>query len=305
MSEHGSEHGSEESSDTNQHAESASLPSFIFLISYFLSSRTINSPESFADEATTLLANNRSPGNIFAQDQVGALSPDPAVGAGSALAAWDRAPVEEIKLSTLQRVFSHQQADLALRLLNRKIRIAIDTRYILPTANAIFRSSSRLDFFAAIPRLPGLSVILPPDDIVPPLWWNFKLDLRSPQRPFHFKHGKLGFRPDHASCYIGSTDSLDIWAIFVPEEKLEDDATTLAAGTSFLLPTQLSSKHLRQFYSWILYCLSRIGYPGLHLRADRQYSINIDKNPPNWAFVSDFRYVTFLLPFSPFIDTLV
>jgi len=218
------------------------------------------------------------------------LAPDPAVAAGSALDQWDKAPVEKIKLSTLERVFLHKQADVALRLLNRKIRIAIDPHYILPTSNTIFRSSSRLDFFAAVPRLPGFSVILPPDEAASPSWWNFQLVLRFPQRHFHFKHGKLGFRPDHASCFIGSTDSLDIWAIFVPDDKLEEDATTLPAGSSFSQPTQLSAKHLRQFYSWILYCLSCIGYPGMHLRADRRYSVNIDKNPPNWNFVADFKY---------------
>ena len=243
-----------------------------------------------ADEATTLLANHLSPGQIFAQDQVGTLSLELATGASSALTQWEKTPLEEIKLSTLERIFTHKQADRAQHLLNRKIRIKIDPHYILPTTNTIFRSMSHLDFFAAIPRLPGLSVILPPDDIMPPLWWNFKLDFRSPQRRFHFKHGKLGFRPDHATCYIGSTDSLDIWAIFVPDEKLEDDAKTLPAGSSFSNPTQLSSKHLHQFYSWMLYCLSSIGYPGMHLRSDRRYTVNLDHNRPNWSFVANFRY---------------
>ena len=250
----------------------------------------LTSPEGFADEATSLLANHLAPGHIFAQDQVGALNQDPTTAASSALAQWEKTPLEDIQLSTLERIFTHKQADRAQRLLSRKIRINIDPRYILPSPNALFRSTSRLDFFAAIPQLPGLSVILPPQHIIPPLWWNFKLDLRSPHRHFHFKHGKLGFRPDHATCYIGSTDSLDIWALFVPDEKLDDDAKTLPAGTAFSAPTQLSSKHLRQFYSWLLYCLSSIGYPGMYLRSDRRYAVNLDHNRPNWSFVADFRY---------------
>lgn len=212
-------------------------------------------------------------------------------GAGSALAQWDKAPLEEIPLSTLERIYTLGYSDRALRLLNRKLQIKIDDRYVLPLSKTIFRSSSRLDFFAAVPRLPGLSTILPPENAVPPLWWNFSFDFRTPQRRFHFKHGKLGFHPDRATCYVGSTDSLDIWAVYVPDEKLEDDAQTLPAGRTFNNPTQLSAKHFRQFQSWMLYCLSEIGYPGLHLRSDRRYAINLDQHPPDWSFVPDFKYV--------------
>jgi hypothetical protein len=248
-----------------------------------------------ADDATSLLANHLAPGPIFAQDQVGALSPDLAVGAGSALALWDKTPLEEIRLSVLERICNLGQAARAVHLLNRKIRVKVDPRYVLPVASCLFRSTSRLDFFAAVPSFPGLSVILPPTDIQPPLWWNFKLDFRSPHRAFHYKHGKLGFHPDHATCYIGSSDSLDMWVIFVPDEKLDEDANTLPAGSTFSNPTQLSSKHLRQFLSWIVYCLSLIHYPGIHLQSSRQYSINLDHNPPDWSFVTGFKYVSSLL----------
>jgi hypothetical protein len=186
----------------------------------------------------------------------------------------------------------------ALRLLNRKIRVTINDRYILPSDNAIFSFLSSLDFFAAIPRNPGLSVILPPKNIQTPAWWTFSLDFRHPQRPFHFKHGKLGFRPDQATCYIGSTGSLDIWVIYVLDEKLEEDAKTLPAGSTFTNPSQLSTKHFRQLLSWFLYCLSKINYPGLHLRSDRRYSVNLDHSTPNWSFVADFKSV----PFPPFTE---
>lgn len=259
--------------------------------------RTINSPENLADEATSLLADHLAPGPIFAQDQVGALTPNLAVGAGSALALWDRTPLEEIRLSVLERICTLGQADRAVHLLNRKIRIAIDARYVLPVTDCLFRSTSRLDFFAAVPRFPGLSVILPPAGIQPPVWWNFKLDFRSPHRAFHYKHGKLGFRPDRATCYIGSSDSLDMWVIFVPDEKLDEDATILPAGSTFSDITQLSSRHLRQFLSWMIYCLSLIGYPGIHLRSNRRYSVNLDHNSPDWSFVTGFRYVT-SMPYS-------
>ena len=70
---------------------------------------------------------------------------------------------------------------------------------------------------------------------------------------FHYKHGKLGFHPDCAACYIGSTESIDIWVLFVHEDKPKDDANTLPAGSSFTNPTQLSAKHFHQFLSWMLY----------------------------------------------------
>ena len=222
---------------------------------------------------------------------MGAFTLDPAIGAGAALAQWDNTPLENIRLSTLERVYKHKQADSALRLLNRKIRIKIDSHYILPTRNSIFRSTSYLDFFAAIPREPGLSVILPPQNSSPDSCWNFMLDFCYPHHPFHYKHGKLGFRPDRAACYIGSTDSVDIWVLFVHEDKLEDDSNTLPAGSSFTNPTQLSAKHFCQFLSWMLYCLSSIAYPGLHLRSSRRYAVNLDHNSPNWSFVPDFRNV--------------
>jgi hypothetical protein len=270
------------------------------LSSHSPSFRTVNSPEGFAQLTTTLLTNHLSPGQVFAQDQVGALSSDPVVGAGSALENWDRTEVEEVPLSLLERIYKRKHSDRALRLLNRKLRIRVDDHYVLPVANSIFRLTSRLDFFAAVPRLPGLSVILPPVHVTPPSWWKFTLDFRFPYRHFNFKHGKLGFRPDHACCFIGSTDSLDIWVIFVPDDKLDNDTKTLPAGSTFSKPTQLSPRHLRQFLSWMLFCLSAIKYPGLHLRSNRRYSINLDQNPPNWSFATDFTYASLFYHQTPY-----
>lgn len=115
------------------------------------------------------------------------------MGAGTALAQWEQTPLEEVCLSTLESVFKHKQADRALHLLNCKIRIKIDSHYTLPIHNSIFRSASYLDFFAAIPHEPGLSVILPPDDTPPPSCWNFMLDFCYPQCLFNCKHGNLDF----------------------------------------------------------------------------------------------------------------
>lgn len=157
-------------------------------------------------------------------------------------------------------------------------------------AKALIRAHSRLDFFAAVPRKPGLAVIFPPQPNQDTLFWKFDLNFTQHLRTFKFKHGKLGFRPDNATAHIGSSEALDFWVIYVPEEKLDSDATTLPAGATFTGSSQLSTRHHRQMILFWLYLLSHIGYPGLYVPQNRLYDISLDpKIDANWAFATDFK----------------
>ena len=157
--------------------------------------------------------------------------------------------------------------------------------------SAVYRHTFNLDFFSAVPSQLGFSAILPPEDHIPPISWHFDLDLGHAFRPFNFKHGMLGFSPEHAAMWIGRKESLDIWVIYVREDDLSPDGKHVPAGTSFTRPTQLSSIHNRQFQSWILHLLCGADYPGVYCNPDMQYSINLDGQSADWSFAIGFEYV--------------
>lgn len=214
---------------------------------------------------------------------------DPATLSGASN-EWDNTPTKTIRLRQLKDYVRRKDQWCAAELLNQKLKVKIDDEYILPTSKAIFQHTFALDFFAAIPREPGFSVILPPDDYEPSISWNFDLTLHSPFRPFHMKHGMLHFNPEHATMWLGRKESLDIWCIYAREEDIVDTMSA-KAGKRFTKPTQLSRLHVRFFCSWMLYLLSQTNYPGIYCNEDNIYDINLDGNPTNWHFAIGFKCV--------------
>lgn len=99
-----------------------SFPHFSFfslLISFSSTPTRINSPESFADNVTTLLRNDANPGRLFPQDQVGSFTTQDAIpSTAAAITKWEETPTKTIKLSTLRRIYEGKHADQAIRLLN-------------------------------------------------------------------------------------------------------------------------------------------------------------------------------------------
>lgn len=247
------------------------------------------SPSSLAARVTSLLVDHEDPGEIFAQHQIGGLNIVDAVTLGASREAWDDKPTRIIRLRQLADMYRRKEEQRALELLNKKLQVQIDEEYILPTTRAVFQPTFNLDFFSAVPHEPGFSVVLPPDDYQPPISWNFDLRLDRPFRPFHFKHGMLGFSPESASIWIGRSGSLDIWCLYVREDDLTPGAKLAKAGKTFSSPTQLSRKHLRQFYSWILYLLCQIDYPGIWCNGDELYNVDLEASTADWDFAIGFR----------------
>jgi len=176
-----------------------------------------------------------------------------------------------------------------MELLNKKLEVKIDNEFILPTTRAVFQHTFNLDFFSAVPHEPGFSVVLPPQDYRPPISWNFDIHLNRPYRPFHYKHGMLGFSPESASIWIGRSGSLDIWCIYAREDDLSPGAKLEKAGKTFSSPTQLSRMHLRQFFSWMLYLLRKIEYPGIWCNEADLYKVDLEASTANWDFAIGFQ----------------
>jgi len=237
------------------------------------------------------LANHSDPGDTFSQHTIGILNiVEPATIESSQL-AWENAPTHTIRLRELADIYRRKERQRAIQCLNRKIHIRIDKEYILNVKDTVFQHTFALDFFSAVPRECGFSVILPPEDYEAGFSWNFDLYLNRPSRPFYFKHGMLGVHCEGATIWVGRNGSLDIWAIFAREDELHPDATPLKAGTPFSSSTQLSRRHFRQFCSWILHLLVGVNYPGIWCGEDDLYNVNLDGSSADWSFAVGFKYV--------------
>ena len=249
------------------------------------------SPATLAERVTGLLADHLEPGETFSQHNLGGISSATPTTVASSQADWDNEPTKQVKLSQLAQFWERKEVHRAIETLNDKYKVVVDQKYAIPTRQALFKHAFKLDFFAAVPLLPGLSVVLPPRNVNAGLSWSFQMDLRRPARPFNFKHGKLGFNPERAVTYVGRHNDLDLWAVFVKEASLSPDAKTEPAGSTFPSNTTLSSKHLRMFQSWLLYLLSNTFFPGIFCIESRRYNINLDGQPPNWSFAVGFELV--------------
>jgi hypothetical protein len=75
----------------------------------------------------------------------------------------------------------------AILLLQRKLRVEVPDTHTLSPADTIFGLSHTLDYLCLTPRLPGFSVILPPDGYIPSNSWEFNLDLTHPLKPLKVK----------------------------------------------------------------------------------------------------------------------
>ena len=246
------------------------------------------SPSALADEWNTLLTGDPSVGETFSQSKIGAISREMAATMLLAQEEWDKHSAKEIFLSQLSRMQRYDEAQKAIELLNRKLKVTVDAQYLLKMDTTLFRHSFHLDFFAAVPRQPGIAVAIPPEGTQPSLNWELRLDLSRGTRPFNFKHGKLGLSPEHATTFIGNRDGLDLWAMFVHEESWEDESKLHPAGTTFPEISTLSSARLRMFHSWMLYLLVQIGHPGIVCDEEDFYSVNLDHQNANWNFAPGF-----------------
>ena len=136
-----------------------------------------NLPSTLAKEPTTLLTDPRAPGEMFSQHNVGRVNHQEPMTMGASQNDWDKECTKTIKLSHLERFQQRSESQQAIQILNQKYKVTVDPEYMLPTGQAIFRHSFHLDFFAAVPKDPGLYVVLPPKDFEAPISWTFALDL--------------------------------------------------------------------------------------------------------------------------------
>jgi hypothetical protein len=238
--------------------------------------------------------NPLAPGETFAQHNVGGVIYSAGTTVTGSQTDWDGARIIEMPLSRFEKMHRRSEEHRALETLNKKIKVLIDDKYILPTQKAIFRRRFFLDFFAVIPSSLGLSVVLPPIYFERTINWVFELDLSKPNRPFRFKHGKLGYHPENAVTSIGTHGHLDIWTIFVKEDELLEAQSKIPAGTSHAPNTMLVARHLRMYHSWILYLLAKINYPGITCRPTRYYDVDLESKDSSWDFAVGFKYVSSL-----------
>ena len=88
---------------------------------------------------------------------------------------WDKHPVKEIYFSQLLQLQQYDKAQKAIELLNRKLKVTVDPHYMLKMD--LIRHLFHLDFFTAVPREPGISVVISPEHVHPLLNWELQLDL--------------------------------------------------------------------------------------------------------------------------------
>ncbi|KAF8310247.1 hypothetical protein DL93DRAFT_2213906 [Clavulina sp. PMI_390] len=215
---------------------------------------TDNSPESLADVAAALLTSAADNGMTFSLAVgSGVLPPTIQTAVQDAEKAFHKLDVKEIRLSHLEQIYKTKNHTRALELLAHPHRVKIDSHLKYEPEQVAFTLYHFLDFIAAFPSEMGLAAVLPPIYVTPAITWVLQFDLKFHYRAFFFKHGMLRYDPAGAVCCIGHIHGLDMWAFFVSASDLESGAPTAKAGKRWTNgPTQLSTRHLRMFYSWLI-----------------------------------------------------
>jgi hypothetical protein len=207
-------------------------------------------------------------------------------------------PVRKLPVSQLQRIFEHQDALQAMRLLNRPSYLDVDEHLLQPRFDCDYAlSEHNIDFVLAIPRHQGFDVLLPPTGHTRSNEYRFELDLRCPQREFRYKHGLLGFDPTAAALFVGKHQDYDIWLMFPLREEFTKLGGAYPAGKTFAGSTTLSRRHRRIVFSYLLYLLSEFGVGGVNCPPTRRYSASLDREDEKYGFASEFRQVC-IIPFS-------
>jgi len=141
-------------------------------------------PANRSEYTHTLLTDYTNLDQYIAQSSVGNL-PESSNGPDSV--QWESIKTRPLSLSTLEALMKANNPKTAILLLQRKLRLDIPNSYFLPLTDTVFGMSYTLDYLCITPKLPGFSVILPPDDYVASNSWEFNLELMRPLKPLKVK----------------------------------------------------------------------------------------------------------------------
>lgn len=135
------------------------------------------------DERThVLLSNYNINDETLPQDVIGnALPPRTLTNETVDTVTYRQMKSHPISLQWLTDIVERNDRRGALNVLRKKYTLRVQKQQLMPLATTVFTGHSTLDYLLLVPKLPGFSVILPPDNHIPPNSWEFVLNLGSSQ----------------------------------------------------------------------------------------------------------------------------
>lgn len=202
---------------------------------------------------------------------------------------FQKLPQSSVRLSELRDIFNRKQPLKAIRLLEHRSRIHLDSKLIIKPEDDMLLWDMRhhhLDFAMMVSGEIGLWATIPNVDT--DHTFSFKLNLSQPQRVFKNKYGKLGFDPKGRMLYIGQCRNDNVWLAFCPWATLDKAADDVEAGYC-TGDTRLSTAHYRMAIMFLAKALSALPDRGYTLDAD--YDVDLSGPSPDFFLTTNIMYV--------------
>jgi hypothetical protein len=193
------------------------------------------------------------------------------------LKLYDEIPEVRISLDRLKSMYEMNQADMAMRLLHKRVNLEIDPhkKIRLDDPNYAYTcNKSYLDFIMIVGNEMGLDAFLPKS----PSTTGFALTLcvTLPTKEFRVKHGNLGFDPTGCIMYVGKMSVEDLWIGMAPASFFEDVTSRFDLNQRHG-DTRMALRRFRQLMAYILKVLTAL--PDMDIFVADPYQVNLAEGP--------------------------
>lgn len=230
---------------------------------------------------------------------------------------FENVPFASVRLSKMKDVFEKKQSLQAIRQLDSRSRIHLDSALTFRSDSNMLlwnMKQHHLDYLMTVSSVIGLWAAIP--NVRSDHTFSFKLILDQPYRDYKDKYGKLGFDPKGRMLFIGQCRNDNVWLAFCPWATLDKVADDVEAGYC-TGDTRLSTAHYRMIIMFLAKALCSLSDHGFTLAAD--YNTDLDSPKADFYLSTNIMYVMYhifilhsprdtigirspSLPYSPRID---
>lgn len=176
-------------------------------------------------------------------------------------------PVTQLKVSSLQTIYTTKNRRAALHLLNKRtsVKLAEDAVIHPNDPDLLWENRSHfLDLLILVSKDIGLGAILP--SVENDHTYSFTLDIQQ-HRQWSAKYALLGFVPVANMLYIGKLNMEDIWLAWVPSDSLRHGTDTPSPGCHDT-SSCLSSPHFWMVYMFLAGMLNDAQFAAVTVTTD-------------------------------------
>lgn len=150
-----------------------------------------------------------------------------------AVQSFKTAPVTNISLSTLIKIYNQKDSKASIELLKTRKQLHIDPEFVIdgddPSIVWKAQNTGAVDFLCCVPDQPGFGAVLPN----PPSGTSheYSMDFTKLHKEFKAKHAHLNFDPAHRMLYIGRFAGQELWGAWISKDWFTDEkANTFDTG---------------------------------------------------------------------------